>query len=199
MRIEKDWKIALQWIPSHCNIQGNEIADRIANEAHILQVIDDYPIETNEINKIVQTTANQKREKEWNEIKQTKALGKIKTEIGPWNHTRHKYRPIDVVLTRFRLNCTRLNKDLNQWKLINSPNCDQCNLKVPEDVEHVLLICPKYRENRLLLKQRLQKLGVIQFTLKNLLGGADTTEPIRKKINNEVGYFIKNTVRYKQL
>ena len=46
---------------------------------------------------------------------------------------------------------------------------------------------------------RLQKLGVIQFTLKNLLGGADTTEPIRKKINNEVGYFIKNTVRYKQL
>ena len=88
---------------------------------------------------------------------------------------------------------------MNQWKLINSPNCDQCNLKVPEDVEHVLLICPKYQENRHILKQRLQKLGVNQLTLQNLPGGANTNEISRKKINDEVGNFIRNSVRYKQL
>ena len=116
------WNLSLQWIPSHCNIHGNEIADRIANEAHSLEVDDGYPIETNEINIKVKKTTHQERITEWNTEKQIRALGKIKTKIEPWHHTRHSKRPIDVVLTRFRLNHTRLNKHNQRKNFSNSPN-----------------------------------------------------------------------------
>ncbi|CAL4233661.1 unnamed protein product [Meganyctiphanes norvegica] len=43
------WDIKLQWIPGHCNIQGNTLADKLANEGHSLEVEDDYPIEIKEL------------------------------------------------------------------------------------------------------------------------------------------------------
>ena len=43
------WDISFQWIPSHCDIQGNEIADQTATLAHVVDVIDNYPIEMEEL------------------------------------------------------------------------------------------------------------------------------------------------------
>ena len=47
------WDIHLQWIPSHCNIRGNELVDHQANLGRGLQDIT-YPIELNNLKKLNQ-------------------------------------------------------------------------------------------------------------------------------------------------
>ena len=53
------WNIAFQWVPSHCGLLGNEVADQTANEAHNLEVIDDYYIEMEELKVLLRETAHQ--------------------------------------------------------------------------------------------------------------------------------------------
>ena len=77
--------------------------------------------------------------------------------------------------------------------LKNTPNCEQCNLNT-RDVEHVLLHCPKYEENRGILKNKLNDLGVNQFTVANLMGAADVEETSKMKINDEVANFLKKSM-----
>ena len=192
------WTPELQWIPSHCGIPGNEIADRIANAAHILDITD-YPVETDEINVVINNKHSFIRKQIWNIEKHRCPLGNIKDKIEPWTHTRHPKRALDVVLTRFRVNHTKLNKHMFAKGLVDSPNCKQCNLNVNEDVEHVLLNCPTYQENRDTLKTNLSYLGIQNLSLKNLLGGANKDDSTLKLITKEVGVFLEKSVRIKDL
>ena len=54
------WSISLQWIPSHCDIPGNEIADKAANEGRSLGVIDSYPTELEELSVRLKNSYNRK-------------------------------------------------------------------------------------------------------------------------------------------
>ena len=191
---EAGWNISLQWVPSHCDILGNEIADQTANEGHTLGVIDHYPIELEELKVKLKNTFTQQWANLWDIQKLICPLGNIKTNLGLWAHTRHRSRPIDVVMTRFRLNHTKLNKHMHMKDLKNTPNCEQCNLNTREDVDHVLLHCPKYEENRGILKNKLNDLGVNQFTVANLMGAADVEETSKMKINDEVANFLKKSM-----
>ena len=78
-------------------------------------------------------------------------------------------------------------------------NCEQCNLNIIEDVEHVMLFCPKYEENRRIMKNKLQQLGIQQTTLANLLGAANTEEAKKVKITEVVGEYIGKSLRVKEL
>ena len=45
----RGWEVKIQWIPSHCGVKGNEEADTLANIAHEVQEIENYPIEKKRI------------------------------------------------------------------------------------------------------------------------------------------------------
>ena len=83
--------------------------------------------------------------------------------------------------------------------LKNTPNCEQCNLNVHEDVEHVLFFCPKYEDNRKRLIDKLKEIGINQVTKATLLGAAVTEESKKRIINEEVGTFLKKSTRYREL
>ena len=83
--------------------------------------------------------------------------------------------------------------------LTDSPKCKQCNIDVDESVQHVMLHCQRYQNERDILKQNLYNLGIQDISLKNMLGGADTDPHILKAINREVGIFIETAIRYKEL
>ena len=83
--------------------------------------------------------------------------------------------------------------------LTSSPKCKQCNLNMNEDVEHVLLTSPTYKDSGDILNNKLANLGIQNINLKNLLGGAEADESIKKQIKQS-GYDMqaKGTFRTHQ-
>ena len=79
---EQGWEPKLQWIPSHCEIPGNEVADRIAGEAHALQITD-YPVELDEFKVVINKRHKHVRDEIWNIEKFRCPLGTIKDKIEP--------------------------------------------------------------------------------------------------------------------
>ena len=51
----------------------------------------------------------------------------------------------------------------------NTPLCTSCN--IDETVEHFLLHCKKYNSERKILIEKLNKLGISNLTLENILSG----------------------------
>ncbi len=53
-------------------------------------------------------------------------------------------------LFRFRVGCLKLGKYLYRWRAdgVDSPNCSFCRLNVPENRNHFMLTCPKWRALR---------------------------------------------------
>ena len=95
------WDISFQWIPSHCGLEGNEIADNIAGFGHNHNIIDNYPTELNEVLTSLKKTYSRKWSELWDVDKQTCPLGRYKHTLEPWPHTRHHKRALDVIMTRF--------------------------------------------------------------------------------------------------
>ena len=135
----------------------------------------------------------------WNQERHNCPLGRIKGNIEEWNHTRHPNRALDVVLTRFRLNHTKLNKHLHAKNMKDSPKCQACNLDVDEDVNHVLLHCPASQENRQSMLRNLQDLGIEQASIKDLLGAANLSPKKKLAVTLEVGSFLKKSLRVNEL
>jgi hypothetical protein len=74
-------------------------------------------------------------------------------------------RPQCSILTQLRTGHIGLNAYLHRFNLALSPSCSLCDS--PETIAHFLLLCPKYRRERLRL---IVKLGTARLSLKLLLG-----------------------------
>ena len=73
---------------------------------------------------------------------------------------------LSPTLFRLRTGHYKLNNHLHKIGLHSSGLCSSCF--VPEDVEHVLLYCPRYSIPRNLFLYRLQTIKV-DFTLRSIL------------------------------
>ena len=127
------------------------------------------------------------------------SLGKIKKINIPWPHSQHKERPLDVILTRFRLGHTKLNGHMAAKGLRDSPNCTQCDLQVNEDTQHYLLHCTGYNDIRQTMKENLSQIGVTNMTIPVLLGSSDYDDKTKHMITDEIGRFITKTTRINDL
>ena len=132
-------KITILWVPSHCDIEGNEIADQLANEG---------------------------RKKDQSSTPVTQAILKAKIKARKWvpTHPRAKQIYGQKLRPKFEIekSWTRLMRSLfarlrtdHAKELANyryrigtekSPNCEQCG--VPETLEHVLCHCSILEEAR---------------------------------------------------
>ena len=121
----------------------------------------------------------------------------IKPQIDNWYWCRLENRALDVILTQMRLGKVGLNKYLQRINRSPTDTCTNCNSGEIEDINHYLLECQKYSNERTRLINFLNSIGIIQITINDLLGAAVSETETLQKINLEVSLYIHRTKRFK--
>ena len=174
--------IYLQWIPSHCGILGNEIADSAAKRSLSLSHI--TPVKNNYAENLIilKNKFIEAWQRHWDEqiqiTQKGRALKAVKENIGYWPWSSHNNKRIEVALARLRIGHMGLNSVKHRFHLTQDPSCSCGQL---ETLEHFLLNCQLYDRGRNILKSELNRIdNELPFNTKTLLGGSNT--PIQKQI-----------------
>ena len=185
----KGIQVVFQFIPGHKNIQGNELADHAANAAHDLEVLE-INIPKEDKTRAINASVLELWQKTWDEtIRRTNKglhLKQIKTNIGHWPWSYHSNRAIETVLAKLRIGHANFREHSFRFDLSPSPFCD-CGR--PENIDHILLNCPLYNDERDLLRQRMNAINV-PLTKKNLLGGGNYGIATQKSIVEHTASYL---------
>ena len=171
--LQKGIEVRLQFVPSHKNIEGNELADLAANAAHSLNEITLVTIPKDEKVRTILEVVFKFWEKNWHEhvriTNKGKHLQNIKPSVGHWPWSYHPNRMIETVFAKLRIGHANFNANNYRFNRSPTPLCD-CGLI--EDVYHIFISCPQYYRQRMTLISKLNRLNV-HFNTKNLLGGGN--------------------------
>jgi ribonuclease HI len=139
---KQDKSILFVWIPSHCNLQGNDKADQAARDAiQAGQETQESLLLTDAIS-IIKRSIHADWETQWKNTN-TK-LRHIAPDLQPKSH-KELTRRESVILRRLRIGHTALtHKHLLERS--NTPTCRRCN--TPTTVKHILLDCPNLQHHR---------------------------------------------------
>lgn len=141
------------WIPSHSGLEINEQADKAAKEAlskgEIIKWVSPEDIIYQTKKKIEKDS-----EEEWGKNKYSTTLPNLyaldkKTKIKLANSRKN-----DVLLTRIRTNTLPTKEILHKCRLEENPKCT-CNNQDTENIEHILLKCRLYDQQREKMKKKL--------------------------------------------
>ena len=130
-------KLRLMWVPGHTGIEGNELADRIANEAHTSPCFVQYSAFEKDIVKAINFMLYQKQMDKWSNYNHRYAKINIsrKKEIFPPTCTRMKSK----IMVRLRIGHTQLTHE-HILTGNTRPQCIFCSSS-PMDVDHILDDC----------------------------------------------------------
>ena len=101
------------------------------------------------------------------------------------------------MIYRLRLGHVGVNQYLYRFNMSNTENCSYC--QESETIEHLLVACRKYQEQRRKLKERLKKYKVMNINVKILLGGDDTYGKLNRAIVNATAEYINDIGRLNDL
>ena len=120
-----------------------------------------------------------------------KGLGllKVRDSLKQFVPIRFKRRREEVVLYRLRIGHVGVQQHMRRFNMAEESDCEECG--VPDSVEHLLLYCCKYEQQRSELRIRLRALDVPSLTVKCILGGSENRQNCR--ILQETVRFIKST------
>ena len=156
-------RLMLVWVPGHCGILGNERADRLARSASDLEEITLIPRDLKSCLTIGKATLHQQWQSDWDELQ---IPNKIKRHIHEWSTSSRLQRREEVALTRLRTHATRPTH-LNAYMTHTfPPHCQTCQQTLT--IEHILLSCSRYTQDRRSLRDLATNLG-INFTTCDLL------------------------------
>ncbi|XP_065213540.1 uncharacterized protein LOC135840786 [Planococcus citri] len=147
----------LGWIPSHSQIHGNELADKIAKQAHLHLPLANIPIPLSDLKLHSKTLMHEVFQFSWSLIPSSNKLKRIKNTTSLWKTSEQLQRRSEVLLTRLRTGHSLLT---HQFIFLKQPppSCPECN--IPLNIAHLLIDCPSYQNerSRLLNSNQLQVL-----------------------------------------
>ncbi len=137
---------------------------------------------------IIKEACNWKWQGNWNDCKTGRQFYNIRNRVSPSKMILNLSREDQVILTRLRMGHTKLNSTLHIIGNHSTGLCEICQVK--ETVDHVLLLCPRYEQERNELQRELQNLGCTEFSICNIL----STKQGSGKIIKTILKFIKNRI-----
>jgi ribonuclease HI len=195
LHIMTKMKICIQWIPSHKNIIGNEIVDKIAKDAQNNKFSTLSRIAKEEKVREIRIMTRNMWQRVWrNSVlyhNKGKFLTNIKECVAYWPWASNKIRVIETVMSRLRLGHAGVKQHLLRFNISND---DKCECREVETITHFLLECPIYSIIRRNMKTDLTKLGVT-INLKNILGGGNYSCSIQQEIIEIIGNYLFQTGR----
>ena len=196
---QRGFTVAFQWVPAHCGINGNEKADTAAKEASKRGTIFNACPAICDYNSLARKRFTKSLQKQWQEDKSQTFLRKFKSEWRWWPWSHQKDRKIEVAMARLRLDHSRLKSHLYRLNLEDSPNCNHCG--IPETINHFLIHCHRYYNERCILLNKLRLLGISTRPVDPLilLGGGNHDTRVKEKIAQSLIAFIIQTGRAQEL
>ena len=122
--VNKSLKLVIQWIPSHCKITGNEIADQAAKLGLSNEEIEPCPLAASTLKRLTLQAATQKWRENNLTLTTTKHLGQIRRDLQPHPWARSSNRRLDTAIVRLRIGHCGLKAHLHRINLEDKDNCD---------------------------------------------------------------------------
>lgn len=156
MALKGGIRLSIDWIPSHCAIDGNEIADKLAKEALIKGTELTYLPTPHELYPIIKASIRQEWAQDWKNHHGFRH--DLDPDLSPKLTQYSDKRRLDRAFTRLRLGTNGLRGN-NLFHSEADPLCPHCTNEI-EDTEHYFVHCPAHDPARLSLKNTLQALGL---------------------------------------
>ena len=142
---ENNTKITFCWVPAHCDIRGNELADKVAKEATKFSKNCTNPILFSDIKTFLKSQINRKCKLFWNTQVDNK-LFQVDSSIGKKDFSGFRNRLEEIKFTRLRLGHTKITHEF-RFLGINQPICEICLSDLT--IYHILIECPKFEQKRI--------------------------------------------------
>ena len=133
-------KITLQWIPSHCDIPGNESADMLAKKG-ASQEQPNLPVSLNTCKQIIKSNTKIEWLNTWASSNKGRAIFPYITQPNIKDPINSLGRKDQVIIFRLRSQHVQLNMHLNKINPEHAPVCALCP-EPYETVKHFLFECP---------------------------------------------------------
>ena len=184
-------ELTIQWLPSHVGVEGNEVVDQIAKQAHETHQETDAVIDTSEAKLLVSQAIQQRWQRIYDIQRPNLHIGPIKPKIEKWKWASVKDRRAETALSRLRLGHVGLNSHMHRFGMSETPLCTTC--REQDTVKHFLTSCRKYVWSRRKMLRRLAEIGVRQPDCAILLGGGPFDPDIQAKIIKAVEIYLGET------
>jgi len=178
--------ICFEWIPAHCELQGNECADRLAKQATQKEGVDvSIPRNRFHLMNYMKMFYKQLWQNQWETIDKGRFLFGIQPLVTQCINVFGFSRKEERILHQLRLGKCKLNFYKFEINKHETGLCDFC--MVFETIEHYLIDCKRYTKER---KKLFSRLNVKQMCLQSLLGKEDHLQPVMAFIKATDKYYI---------
>ena len=134
-------QITLQWIPGHCGLPGNEIADSLA-KAGASQQQEDRPCSQRTIKSILRNNSKEEWLNRWATGLTGRAMYNEMKRPNPKDSINRLSRREQSLIFQFRTQHARTNAYKNRWDSMHPPLCRHCQYHM-ESTTHLLCDCLK--------------------------------------------------------
>ena len=140
------FRLVLQWIPGHTDIQGNDRADRLAKHGSLSE----QPTKTTSLQTVKQIIKRRYRE-DWMNMWATETTGRTVYKFMDKPQLKDSYKFLErrdqTIIFRLRTGHIALNQHLNRINPQHPPMCPLYD-HPKETVDHLLLDCLKLQQLR---------------------------------------------------